>query len=57
LTRSLTLKTIVLATYSAAGAKPKEADNVKKINLGEASPRGAAAGAGQKKGFARFCLV
>jgi hypothetical protein len=42
--------------HSAKGEKPKE-DNVKKINLGEASPRGAAAGGGQKKGFSRFCLV
>ena len=49
---------LVLTTYSAAGAKPKE-DNVKKINLGDVSPRGGggAAAAGQKKGFARFCLV
>ena len=55
--RSLTLGTIVLTTCSAAGAKPKE-DNVKKINLGDVSPRGGgAAAAGQKKGFARFCLV
>jgi Ras-related protein Rab-1A len=43
--------------HAAAGAKPKE-DNVKKINLGDVSPRGGgAAAAGQKKGFARFCLV